>query len=86
MTWSNRVRQTHRWISLLFTLAVGGVTVAVATQDEPAEWVFLSPLLPLALLMLTGLYLFALPLVTGWRRRRARPAPLDSRDSAPPTP
>ena len=33
-----------------------------------AEWVYLSPLLPLALLLLTGLYLFALPYLS---RRRA---------------
>ncbi len=28
---------------------------------QPANWVYLSPLLPLALLLLTGLYLFGLP-------------------------
>jgi hypothetical protein len=72
MNWNKRVRQSHRWISLAFTLAVVGVVVVVATQEEPAEWVFVSPLLPLALLMLTGLYLFALPFVTG--RRRHPPA------------
>jgi hypothetical protein len=29
-----------------------------------------SPLLPLALLLFTGLYLFALPYLTRWRGRR----------------
>jgi hypothetical protein len=35
-------------------------------------WVTYSPLLPLALLLLTGLYLFVLPYAA--RRRRARRA------------
>ena len=61
------VRQAHRWISIAFTLAVAFVTVIVLTQESPAEWVYLSPLLPLGLLLLTGLYLFALPYRT--RRR-----------------
>jgi hypothetical protein len=34
---------------------------------QPASWVYFLPLLPLALLALTGLYLFALP----YTRKRA---------------
>ena len=60
------VRQAHRWVSMVFTLAVIIVTIVVLVQEEPAEWVYLSPLLPLALLLLTGLSLFALP----WLSRR----------------
>jgi heme A synthase len=63
-----RVRQIHRWVSMIFTVAVITVTILVLVQDQPAEWVYLSPLLPLALLLLTGLYLFALPYLS---RRRA---------------
>ncbi|MFN8665166.1 MAG: hypothetical protein U0075_25015 [Thermomicrobiales bacterium] len=63
-----RVRQIHRWVSMIFTVAVIVVTILVLVQDQPAEWVYLSPLLPLALLLLTGLYLFALPYLS---RRRA---------------
>ena len=33
----------------------------------PPAWVTYSPLLPLALLLFSGLYLFALPYVTRWR-------------------
>jgi hypothetical protein len=59
------VRQFHRWISMAFTLTVIANFIAMAFGPVPA-WVTYSPLLPLALLMLTGLYLFVLP----YRTRR----------------
>jgi hypothetical protein len=34
----------------------------------PPPWVTYSPLLPLAVLLLTGLYMFVLPYATKWRR------------------
>lgn len=40
------------------------------TQGEPPPWVTYSPLLPLALLLFTGLYLFALPYAGRWRTSR----------------
>ena len=61
------IRQAHRWVSMAFTIAVVIVTIVVLVQEDPAAWVYLSPLLPLALLLLTGLYLFALPYLS--RRR-----------------
>ena len=66
MNWSYWVRQTHRWVSIAFTVAVIVNTVAVA-QGRYAAWVGFLALLPLALLLLTGLYLFALPYATRWR-------------------
>ena len=54
------IRQTHRWLSLVFTLSVIANFVAMARGTPPA-WVTYAPLLPLALLLLSGLYLFALP-------------------------
>ena len=36
----------------------------------PPAWVTYSPLLPLALLLFTGLYLFVLPYATKWRSAR----------------
>jgi hypothetical protein len=57
------VRQSHRWISLLFTLTVIANMVVMATGTPPA-WITYAPLLPLFVLMLTGLHLFALPFVT----------------------
>jgi hypothetical protein len=64
------IRQTHRWVSILFTLTVVANFVAMAVGDGvPPPWVTYAPLLPLALLMFSGLYLFALPYVTRWRTR-----------------
>ena len=66
------IRQFHRWMSVIFTLAVIVTFVALA-QEKPIVWVSYVPLLPLALLLLTGLYLFVLPYATQWRNgRRAR--------------
>ena len=66
MIWNMWVRQTHRWLSIVFTVAVIINIVALA-QKEQAVWVGLLALLPLVLLMLTGLYLFVLPYATKWR-------------------
>ena len=65
------IRQFHRWTSMAFTLTVIANFVAMAKGPPPA-WVTYSPLLPLALLLLSGLYLFAQPYVL--RRRATRPA------------
>jgi hypothetical protein len=70
MNWNKWVRQIHRWVSALFLVLVIIVTVVIMSQEAPAEWVYLSPLLPLVLLMITGLYLFVLPYATKWRSRR----------------
>jgi hypothetical protein len=67
---NNLIRQTHRWISIAFTLTVVANFVAL-TQGQPPAWVTYSPLLPLALLLLTGLYLFVLPYAARWRHGSA---------------
>jgi hypothetical protein len=69
LNWSAWIRQTHRWLSIAFTLAVVANFVAMARGVPPA-WVTYSPLLPLALLLFTGLYLFVLPYATRWRSGR----------------
>ncbi|GAA1259411.1 hypothetical protein GCM10009609_22950 [Pseudonocardia aurantiaca] len=63
------VRQIHRWLSIAFTVTVIACFVALG-QEEPASWVFYLPLLPLALLLFTGLYLFVLPYAIRWRSGR----------------
>ena len=63
------VRQFHRWVSIVFTLTVIANFVAMS-QGTPPAWVTYSPLLPLALLLFTGLYLFALPYLVKWRGSR----------------
>lgn len=70
MNWSRGIRQTHRWVSIAFTAAVILVTILVAGRDEPAEWVYFMPLLPLFLLLASGLYLFVLPYATRMRSGR----------------
>ena len=69
MSWSHWIRQTHRWVSIAFTLTVLA-NFAAMTQGPPPPWITYSPLLPLALLLLTGLYLFVLPYAA---RRRGGP-------------
>ncbi len=69
MNWNRWVRQTHRWVSIAFTVAVIVNGGAVA-QKKYTVWVGLLALLPLALLLFTGLYLFVLPYATKWRSRR----------------
>ena len=50
-TW---IRQTHRWLSIVFTLAVVINTVALLLHKQ-AVWVGLLALFPLLVLLLTGL-------------------------------
>jgi hypothetical protein len=38
--------------------------------EEPPAWVVYSPLLPLFLLLFTGLYMFVLPYAVRWRSGR----------------
>lgn len=59
---SKWVRQIHRWISVAFTLTVIANFVDMAVRPgQPPGLVTYLPLLPLLLLLLSGLYLFALP-------------------------
>jgi hypothetical protein len=53
--------QSHRWLSIVFTLIVLGIIGALGLGQEPDEWVYFLPLFPLSLMLVTGLYLFALP-------------------------
>jgi hypothetical protein len=67
----NFIRQTHRWLSIVFTVTVVANFAALARgAGTPPPWVTYSPLFPLALLLLSGLYLFMLPYAARWRRGR----------------
>lgn len=75
MNWNKGIRQTHRWLSIAFTLAVVVnivVNFIASGQEELALWVGLATLLPLSLLLFTGLYLFVLPYSTRRGRDRTR--------------
>lgn len=65
-TW---IRQLHRWLSIAFTVAVIVNLVALAL-GKSAAWIGLLALAPLIVLMLTGLYLFALPYLARARNGR----------------
>ena len=64
---SKGIRQTHRWLSIIFTATVIANFVAMAFSNPPV-WVVYSPLPPLFLMLVTGLYMFVLPYI---RKRRS---------------
>lgn len=72
MNWNSSIRQVHRWLSIVFTVTVIANFVALAQGGgkAPPPWVTYSPLFPLALLLLTGLYMFVLPYAARRRSRR----------------
>jgi ABC-type polysaccharide/polyol phosphate export permease len=61
LNWNRWIRQIHRWLSIAFTLVVLLIFGLLGLGKEPAMWIYYLPLLPLFLLMFTGLYMFALP-------------------------
>jgi hypothetical protein len=69
LIWNNRVRQIHRWLSIAFTVTVIANFAAMGL-GAPPSWVVYSPLLPLFLLLFTGLYMFVTPYATKWRSAR----------------
>jgi cellulose synthase/poly-beta-1,6-N-acetylglucosamine synthase-like glycosyltransferase len=60
LNWNTSIRQIHRWLSIVFTATVIANFVAMGLGEPPALVVY-SPLLPLFLLLFTGLYMFVLP-------------------------
>ena len=69
MGWNKWIRQTHRWLSIAFTLVVIINGVAVA-RGRYTNRLGLLAVATLALLFFTGAYLFVLPYVS--KRRRGR--------------
>ena len=68
---SQWIRQAHRWVSIVFTLTVIANFVDMALRPgQPPSLVTYSPLLPLLVLLCSGLYLFALPYATKARGAR----------------
>ena len=63
------IRQSHRWLSIAFTLTVIANFVA-RIKGEPPMWVTYSPLPFLFLLLFSGLYMFVLPYAAKWRGGR----------------
>ena len=69
MSWNKWVRQAHRWLSIAFTVSVI-VNIVAISQKKYSNQMGLMAVAPLALLLLTGLYLFVLPYATKWRSGR----------------
>ena len=73
MNWNRLIRQTHRWLSIAFTVAVI-INIIAMMQGKQVVWVGLLALFPLILLLLSGLYMFARPyFATGALRRADSP-------------
>ena len=60
------IRKTHRALSITFSVIAIANIVALIMKVQ-AAWLGLLALVPLIPLLLSGLYLFALPYVTKWR-------------------
>ena len=63
------LRQFHRWLSIAFTVAVI-INVIAVMRGAHADWIGFLALLPLVLLLITGLYMFMLPYAARWRGER----------------
>lgn len=68
MNWNKWIRQMHRWLSIVFTVAVVANFAGMAA-GEPPVWMVYSPLPPLFLLLFTGLYMFVFPHAARWRSK-----------------
>lgn len=71
MNWNKWIRQTHRWLSIAFTLAilVNGVTVVRGKYNNKLG---LMAVAVLALEFFSGMYLCVLPYAAKWRGRGRR--------------
>jgi hypothetical protein len=76
MNWNKWIRQTHRWLTVAITVAIAVNFVAVV-EKRYTNALGLLAVFPMALLLLTGLYLFLLPYAAKWRSGR-QPAPSNS--------
>ena len=59
------IRGTHRWVSMSFVAISAAIFIALGLGRQPAQWVYFVPLVPLALLVATGVYMFFLPYLSG---------------------
>lgn len=75
---SKWIRQFHRWVSIAFTLTViaNFVALGMRSGQQPPPLITYAPLLPLGLLLLTGLYMFFLPYAIRWRHGQSTSNPV----------
>lgn len=69
MSWNKWIRQSHRWLSIAFTVAIliNGVAVLRGKYNNELGLMAVGVL---ALSFITGSYLFVLPYASRWRNRR----------------
>ncbi|PDT03406.1 hypothetical protein CO666_15275 [Rhizobium chutanense] len=68
MDLNNWLRQIHCGLSVAFTVVVI-LNIIAMVQEKSTVWVGLLALLPLGLLLVTGLHLFVLPYAARWGGR-----------------
>jgi hypothetical protein len=75
MGWNTLIRRVHRWLSVAFTVGflVNATVIWGLGQKSPPFWMYLLALIPLFLLLPTGLYLFAIPYAARLGRGRRAP-------------
>lgn len=61
MTLHTTTRTGQRWLGMLFALMSVALWIALGIGATVPQWAYFLPLVPLALMMLTGLYLFFQP-------------------------
>lgn len=69
MSWNKFIRQTHRWLSVAFTLTII-IVGAAAVRGKYTNSMGLVAVFVLAMMFLTGAYLFVLPFAAKWRSTR----------------
>jgi FtsH-binding integral membrane protein len=63
------IRQVHRWLSVVLTVAMIINVIAIA-EKKYTNSLGLMAVAPFALLFLSGVYLFVLPYAAKWRSER----------------
>jgi len=56
----NWIRQSHRWLGIILTLTIAANFVSMLVGTPPPAIVY-APLLPLLLLLFSGLFMFLEP-------------------------
>ena len=69
MNWNKWIRQAHRWLSIALTVVIIINGVAVV-QGKYSNKLGLLAVATLAVLWLTGAYLYVLPYAAKWRSGR----------------
>jgi len=68
--WNRWIRQTHRWLSIVFTVAIV-INLVTILRGKYSQKLGLMAVAVLALMFLTGVYLFLLPYAGRLRGRRS---------------